>query len=137
MNRFVTWYIYDGFTGRLMVAADDDAITVAFSDDNGFATVADRRGQRLELKHPVVVKETTIQGNGGYTIVDVYWYDDRWLSSRHFTDDEAIDNQIATAGFALQWNPEKGEHTVLTRSGMSESPRHDVVAAATSRFLAL
>ena len=144
MDRFrksVAWYIYDGLVGRLVAIAERPAITyvgdradedyVAFFP-NGFVAVVDRRGQLFKLKTPVVVEETTISGNGGYTTVTTRWYDGAdWRSSRHFADAGAVAHHLAAVGFALRWDSDRGEHRVLTRFG-ERSVTHGVITAVTS-----
>ena len=146
MSRFrksIAWYCYDGTTGRLIVIAESPAITfvgdradedsITFLQD-GFAVVNDRRGQVFKLLSPVVVEETTISGNGGYTAVTTRWYDGEWRSSRHFTDEESLEQHLTTVGFALRWDSNRGEHTVLTRFG-EHPPRRGVIIAATSALV--
>ena len=146
MDRFrksVAWYLYDGTTGRLIVVAERPSITfvgdradedyVAFSPD-GFAVVNDRRGQVFKLLSPVVVEETTISGNGGYTAVTARWYDGEWRASQHFADAESVAEHLATQGFALRWDSDRGEHRVLTRVG-ERPPTRGVIIAATSALV--
>ena len=143
MSRFrksIAWYVYDALTGRLIVVAERPSVTfvgdradedsVLFLPD-GFAVVNDRRGQMFKLVSPVVVEETTISGNGGYTAVTTRWYDGEWRSSRHFTDEESLEQHLTTVGFALRWDSNRGEHRVLTRFG-EHTVTSGVIIAATS-----
>ena len=139
----VASYVYDANTGRLVVIAESPAVTfvgdradedsITFLQD-GFAVVNDRRGQVFKLLSPVVVEETTRSGNGGYTAVTTRWYDGEWRSSRHFTDEESLEQHLTTVGFALRWDSNRGEHTVLTRFG-EHPPRRGVIIAATSALV--
>ena len=140
----VASYVYDANTGRLVVIAESPAITfvgdrtdedsVAFLP-TGFVEVVDRRGQLFKLASPVVVEETTVSGNGGYTIVTPRWYDGTgWRASRHFSDEESLEQHLTTVGFALRWDSNRGEHTVLTRFG-EHPPRRGVIIAATSALV--
>ena len=139
----VASYVYDANTGRLVVIAESPAVTfvgdradedsITFLQD-GFAVVNDRRGQVFKLLSPVVVEETTRSGNGGYTAVTARWYDGEWRASQHFADAESVAEHLATQGFALRWDSDRGEHRVLTRVG-ERPPTRGVIIAATSALV--
>ena len=125
--RFETVYVYDGHTGRLIVAADKNSVCTEFLPD-GFAVVNDHRGQQFRLKAPVVVEETTT-GNGGYIVTHWFGFDD-WWTSRHHSDASSVEDHLRTAGFALRYNPSWGEHRVLTPSGNECYPTRGILVAA-------